>query len=109
MERQATERVKKLMKVVRAPKIVFSVEKATLFTKAYREYEGDPNVIRMAKAQAYVLDQISIFILDGDLLAGAPASKLTSGQEEPGRRKGLILCAERNMRFPRKRHRKWWS
>ena len=60
MERQATERVKKLMKVVRAPKIVFSVEKATLFTKAYREYEGDPNVIRMAKAQAYVLDHISI-------------------------------------------------
>lgn len=75
MERQATERVKKLMKVVRAPKIVFSVEKAMLFTKAYREYEGDPNVIRMAKAQAYVLDHISIFILDGDLLAGAPASK----------------------------------
>lgn len=32
-------------------------------------------MIRMAKAQAYVLDHISIFILDGDLLAGAPASK----------------------------------
>lgn len=74
-ERKATGRVEKIMETVRAPKIVFSVEKATLFTEAYQKYEGDPNVIRMAKAQAYMLDHIPIFILEGDLLAGAPASK----------------------------------
>lgn len=74
-ERKMTNRVKKMMDFVRAPKIVFSVTKATIFTEAYQKYEGDPNVIRMAKAQAEVLDKIPIFILEGELIAGAPASK----------------------------------
>jgi len=50
-------------------------EKSRLFTEAYKKYDGDPDVVRTAKAQAYMLDNISIFILDGDLIAGAPASQ----------------------------------
>lgn len=73
--RGMSERIRKIYQIVRAPKIAFSVEKATLFTEAFQKYEGDPNVIRMAKAQAYMLENIPIYIMEGDLLAGAPASK----------------------------------
>ncbi len=74
-KRVMSERIKKIYEIVRAPKIAFSVEKASLFTEAYQKFEGDPNVIRMAKAQSYMLEHIPIYIMEGDLLAGAPASK----------------------------------
>ena len=53
-KRVMSERIKKIYEIVRAPKIAFSVEKASLFTEAYQKFEGDPNVIRMAKAQSYI-------------------------------------------------------
>ncbi|WP_434311714.1 pyruvate formate lyase family protein [Hominifimenecus sp. rT4P-3] len=74
-KRVMSDRIRKLYEIVRTPKIAFSVEKARLFTEAFQKYEGDPNVIRMAKAQAYMLENIPIYIMEGDLLAGAPASR----------------------------------
>ena len=74
-QRTMTPRIRKLYEIVRTPKIAFSVEKASLFTEAFQMYEGEPDIIRTAKAQAYMMEHIPIFILEGDLIAGAPASK----------------------------------
>ena len=73
--RTMTPRVKAIYDRVRKPEVVFSVEKASLFTKAYQEHEGEADPIRMANAQAYMMEHIPIYLLDGDLIAGAPASK----------------------------------
>jgi len=74
-KRTMSDRVKWIYQIVRTPKIAFSIEKARLFTEAYQKYEGAPNAIRMAKAQSHMLEKIPIYIMKGDLLAGAPASK----------------------------------
>ena len=50
------------------------VERARLVTEAYRQNEADPPVLRRAKAFAHTLDEMSIYILDGDLLVGNQAS-----------------------------------
>ncbi len=52
-----------------------SVDKASLITDSFRETEGLPQVIRIARAQEKVLEGIAIFIEPEDLLAGNLASK----------------------------------
>ena len=69
------ERIKKIYEIVRSPKVKLCVEKASLYTEAYKAHEGEPEILRTAHAQAYILDNISISLLEGDLIAGAPASK----------------------------------
>ena len=68
-------RIEALRKRTRVDRIAFSVEKARLFTEEYRRQDGKPEVIRTALAQAYVLDNITIFIIDGERIVGAPAAK----------------------------------
>jgi formate C-acetyltransferase len=50
------------------------VERARFVTEAYLQNEADPPVLRRAKAFAYTLDQMSIYILDGELIVGNQAS-----------------------------------
>lgn len=50
------------------------VERARLVTQGYREHEADPVVLRRAKAFAHVLDHMSIYIQDGELIVGNQAS-----------------------------------
>lgn len=69
------ERIKGIYEIVRSPKMVLCVQKSALFTEAYRKYEGLPEVLRVAKAQGYMIENIDISLLDGDLICGAPASK----------------------------------
>jgi formate C-acetyltransferase len=44
-------------------------------TEAYKQTEGEPQIIRRAKALANALDNITIFIEDGELIVGNTASK----------------------------------
>lgn len=69
------ERIKAIYEIVRSPKILMCVQKAALYTEGYQMNEGLPEALRTAKAQAYMLDNIDISILEGDLICGAPASK----------------------------------
>lgn len=50
-------------------------ERARYYTIAYREFGSDPPIIRRAKALSSYLDNMTIFIGDGDLLLGYQASK----------------------------------
>jgi len=49
-------------------------ERARLLTEAYRESEGQPEVIRRAKAIANILDNMTIYIEDDELIVGNYAS-----------------------------------
>jgi formate C-acetyltransferase len=50
-------------------------ERARFFTKAMKAHEGEPIAIRRAKAFNHVLENISIYVLDGELIVGNMASK----------------------------------
>jgi len=50
-------------------------ERARYFTEAMKASEGQPIVLRRARAFAKVLEQMSIYIRDGELIVGNQASK----------------------------------
>lgn len=51
------------------------VERARLITESYRETEGEPYIIRRAKGLKYVLEKMTIFIDDEELIVGNHAAK----------------------------------
>lgn len=51
------------------------IEKATLVTESLRRTEGEPEILRRAKATAHFLDRRTIFIEDDELIVGNIAAK----------------------------------
>jgi formate C-acetyltransferase len=49
-------------------------ERARYYTRAYRESEGEPEIIRVAKGIASILDNMTIYIEDDELIVGNYAS-----------------------------------
>lgn len=68
-------RTNKLNETMRAIKPSISIERARLVTESYKQTEGAPNIIRKAKSLAYILENMTIFIDDDDLIAGNHSSK----------------------------------
>ncbi|HEY9592985.1 MAG TPA: pyruvate formate lyase family protein, partial [Spirochaetia bacterium] len=58
-------------------------ERAVLFTKSMKETEGQPIVKRRAQALSEVLDGMTIFVRDGELLVGNQASTVRSAPVFP--------------------------
>ena len=52
-----------------------SLERVRLATRSYQENPGLPAEVQRAKALEKILEEISIYILDGDLIAGNAVSK----------------------------------
>jgi formate C-acetyltransferase len=63
-------RIEFLRKAVTAGLPRFCVERAGLVTESYRQTEGEPQVIRRAKALEYILSQMTIGIREGELIVG---------------------------------------
>ena len=55
--------------------IKICIERPRLITEAYRETEGEPIILRRAKALAKLLDNMSIYILPHEKIVGNPTSK----------------------------------
>lgn len=53
-------------------------ERARYYTESYKETEGEPMIIRRAKALAKTLEKMTIFVADDDLFVGNQASMLRS-------------------------------
>ena len=66
------QRLKQSLDVTEYP---ICVEKARLVMEAYQQAEGDPAIIRRAKATAHYLDHKTIFIEDDELIVGNFACK----------------------------------
>ena len=60
-----------------------SIDRARLLTESYQKTEGEPMVIRRAKAFKHVLENIPIYVPEGQLLMGYPSSKRNGVEIEP--------------------------
>jgi len=68
-------RVEKLEKRLQVDTYPVCVEKPVLIIESYRQTEGEPMVVRNAKALAHYLDNRTIFIEDDELIVGNISSK----------------------------------
>ncbi len=68
------ERTKKLRDdlIAKAPQMCH--ERAVIYTKVYQETEGEPMIIRRAKALRAWLGEMTLYIQDGELIVGNEAS-----------------------------------
>lgn len=72
---QVNPRIEKLRRALQVQKYPLCIEKVRLVIESYRATEGEPQILRRAKATAYYLDHKTIFIEDGELIVGNVASK----------------------------------
>ncbi|QWA10839.1 hypothetical protein GTU79_27360 [Sodalis ligni] len=66
---------KKLNKAMRNAKPSICVERADLITKSYKETEGMPYILRRAHGIKYILENMTIFIDEDELIVGNHGSK----------------------------------
>jgi pyruvate formate-lyase/glycerol dehydratase family glycyl radical enzyme len=69
-------RIQILRKSLEVERYPLCIEKSRLLTESFKRTEGEPMILRRAKALAHVLDNISIFIEDDELIVGNAASKV---------------------------------
>ncbi|MDH5795664.1 MAG: hypothetical protein OEZ24_06095, partial [Candidatus Bathyarchaeota archaeon] len=66
----STPRVRILKESLISTKPEISVERALLITESYGQTEGEPIVIRRAKALSRILSEMSIYILPEEVVVG---------------------------------------
>jgi pyruvate-formate lyase len=69
------QRIRKLKERLNVLEYPICIEKASLVMESYRQTEGEPQVVRRAKATAHYLDHKTIFIEEDELIVGNIASK----------------------------------
>ena len=69
------ERITRLLESIKVDRYPLCIEKSRLMTESFRKTDGEPMILRRARALAHILDNITIFIEDGQLIAGNAASK----------------------------------
>ena len=74
------DRIRRLLESIKVERYPLCIEKSRLMTESFKKTEGEPMILRRAKALAHMLDNITIFIEDDQLIAGNAASK-TMGLE----------------------------
>jgi pyruvate formate-lyase/glycerol dehydratase family glycyl radical enzyme len=70
----STERVRRLRERLLDTTPSLCTERGLLITEAYEAYAADPPVLRRAKALAHVLDNMTIWIDEGEIIVGNQAS-----------------------------------
>lgn len=69
------KRTKKLNDAMRSVKPEICIERARLITESYKQTQGMPYIIRRAKGLKYLLEHMTIFIDDEELIVGNHGSK----------------------------------
>jgi pyruvate formate-lyase/glycerol dehydratase family glycyl radical enzyme len=99
-------RVTKLKAKLQVKEYPICVEKAQIILESFKQNEGDPAILRRAKATSAYLDKRTIFIEDDELIVGNVASKpmgMEAGSQNPAwpapdiaelRKQGLSLSSE---------------
>lgn len=73
---QETARVRKLKEECISKKPTICMERAKIVTEAYKETEGEPEIIRRAKGLAKILNEMTIWIQEGELIVGNRTSMM---------------------------------
>jgi len=71
-----SDRVRALRDELLFTEEVLSYERARLVMESYRSTEGEPRIIRRAKALRHVLENMTLLIRDGELIVGQQTEKL---------------------------------
>lgn len=79
----AKNRIERLKDESVSAKQYVCVERARYLTEAYQQNQADPMILRRAKALRNVLENITLFIEDGQLLAGNHAASLRAASIFP--------------------------
>ena len=87
-----TNRTQRLKASLFAQPREISLERALLYTASHQQTEGEPVIIRRAKATAWILDKVDISIRDDELIAGNRTIKPRAGI-------GSLLAAQRTRRL----------
>ena len=77
---RAEERISLLLKEIQVSRYPLCVEKSKLVTESWKKTEGDPMIVRLAKASEHLAKNFPIFIRDKELIVGNAAS-LNMGME----------------------------
>ena len=67
-----TNRIQRLKDALFANPREISLERAVLYTESHRQTDGEPVIIRRAKATAHILDNVAISIRDDDVAGDGP-------------------------------------
>ncbi|MBF7958513.1 formate C-acetyltransferase [Rahnella victoriana] len=78
-----TSRTERLKAALFASPREISLERALLYTESHRHTEGEPTLLRRAKATAYILDNVEIALRDDELIAGNRTVKPRAGIVSP--------------------------
>lgn len=78
-----TNRIQRLKDALFASPREISLERALLYTSSHQQTEGEPVILRRAKATAYILDHVNIAIRDEELIAGNRTVKPRAGIMSP--------------------------
>ncbi len=78
-----TSRIERLKAALFSTPREISLERALLYTASHRQTEGEPTIIRRAKATAYILDHVEIALREDELIAGNRTVKPRAGIMSP--------------------------
>ncbi|MBW7984467.1 formate C-acetyltransferase [Enterobacillus tribolii] len=78
-----TARIERLKAALFANPREISLERALLYTASHKQTEGEPTILRRAKATAYILDHVEISIREDELIAGNRTVKPRAGIISP--------------------------
>lgn len=78
-----TNRIQRLKDALFANPREISLERAILYTESHRQTDGEPVLIRRAKATAHILDNVAISIREDELIAGNRTIKPRAGIMSP--------------------------
>lgn len=78
-----TNRTQRLKDALFASPREISLERALLYTASHQQTEGEPVILRRAKATVYILDHVNIAIRDEELIAGNRTVKPRAGIMSP--------------------------
>ena len=82
-----TARVERLRQNIVRSKPELCSQRAVIITESYRQTEGEPIILRRAKALKDLLERMSIFIGDDELIVGHQAEKYRSAPRQTGTKK----------------------
>ena len=78
-----TNRIQRLKDALFQSNREISLERALLYTASHRQTEGEPVILRRAKATAHILEHVEISIRDEELIAGNRTVKPRAGIMSP--------------------------
>ena len=78
-----TNRIQRLKAALFQNNREISLERALLYTASHQQTEGEPVILRRAKATAYILEHVEISIRDEELIAGNRTVKPRAGIMSP--------------------------